>query len=58
MAAVMTFPASLQVVVGETTTVIQAAAAPGAVGFEVLTDSFIFQVHPDVCLPFITATFS
>lgn len=44
---------------GETTTAIQQeAAAPGAVGFEVPTDSFIVQVHPDVCLSFIRATFS
>lgn len=43
---------------GETTTVIQEAVGPGAVGFEVLTDSFIFQVRPDVRLPFIMATFS
>lgn len=53
------FPPSLQVAVGETTTVIQEeAAGPGAVGFEVLTDSFISQVRSDVCLPFIMATFS
>lgn len=41
-------PPSLQVVAGGTTTATQEAAGPAAVGFEVLTDSSLFRVHPGV----------